>query len=94
MNRFAAIAVLSLFVGFFPTSSPAVAGGRCATRAEYRHIDQGMRKAQVNNIFGWSGRRADSSTYVWAFCPQFRPVAVGVVFDHRHVDFKYIIWGD
>ena len=49
------LAIAMLAGGIAAAPAPALAGGECVTRPEYRRVDDGMRKARVRAIFGWSG---------------------------------------
>jgi hypothetical protein len=56
LRRFVALLVLTGALAIVP-SGPVAAGDGCATHAEYRRVELGMRQARVRHIFGTSGTR-------------------------------------
>lgn len=95
MRGFVALLVLTGTLASGP-SGPVAAGDGCATRAEYRRVELGMRQARVRHIFGTSGSRISQhgarEEYAYDGC------AVGtVVFvDYRrnHVTQKQYVQGE
>jgi hypothetical protein len=93
------LTVVALTIGLLGLSpvGHADAANRCVTKAEYRKVNDGMRKARVHRIFDTSGRRTvligSYERRVYKTCIHPSSGFVRVVYVSGHVDSKSAMWG-
>jgi hypothetical protein len=91
------LAGLAVLLGALVPASATAVGG-CVSRPEYRHVDIGMRKARVHDIFGTPGERIDqgpnSEERSYDICPEYQGVVVFVRYEDNRVTGKEWLLGE